>query len=266
MSSWGGNRIHFREQRRHIIQQPTINTFKPHYYTKEISFNDTYNSTILKINDFIITNKEALITFVIPSINRYTLEYTLQSLINQSVNNWNAIIIFDGCEPVDTNLLDLLSDKRFLYISINKTGILKDITHGAAGFVRNIAISIVQSQWVGFVDDDDTLTPYYTEKLLEEIEITPSSDLIVFRMIDKHIVYPQAYVNNIELGRVGISFCYKTQLFQKGFEFTQSEQEDFDLLNRIKLARHRITISPYITYLVRNSNVISNNMRRVIIN
>ena len=39
------------------------------------------------------------ITFIIPTIGRPTLSKSIESLINQTNKNWEAIIIFDGIKP-----------------------------------------------------------------------------------------------------------------------------------------------------------------------
>ena len=57
-----------------------------------------------------------IITFIIPTIGRTTLTRTVNSLINQTNSEWNAIIIFDGIEKIE------FPDKRITSISIPKTG------------------------------------------------------------------------------------------------------------------------------------------------
>lgn len=257
---------------RPALNNPPINTtilpilIKPHLYTQEISFNNTYDDTIKRIDTFNENNKDAFITFIIPTINRPTLYAALQSINNQVLTNWKAIVIFDGCEPTDPEILKILSNIRFLYITINKQGVFKDKTHGAAGFVRNIAMSIVNTPWTGFLDDDDKILPNYTQHLLEEIKISPSAELILFRMVDKTQVLPPDYMIDIKFGYIGISFCFKTTLFQEGFKFIQSGQEDFDFINSIKNAKKKIVISPFITYIVRDSGTLNVKFRRITIN
>jgi len=218
------------------------------------------------IEQFNNNNTDALITFIIPTINRNTLSRALLSLQNQTITNWKAIIIFDGCKPTDTKLLELLSNNRFVYISVNKIGVLKNIIHGTAGFVRNIGMNLVKTPWIGFLDDDDYLLPNYTQHLLQEIEINPKVDLILFRMIDNDTILPPDYITDIQFRYVGISFCYKTSLFQEGYKFTQSEKEDFELIDTIKNAQKKIVISPFITYIVRDSDIIYDTLKRIIIN
>jgi glycosyltransferase involved in cell wall biosynthesis len=284
MSSWSNRSI--KKKVPHIIHNDNNKSPEPvpnicvvsdniivsainYIYCKDIALNNTYEDTLNRIEIFNKKNNDEHITFIIPTINRRTLSNALVSLINQSVTNWKAIIVFDGCTPTDRKLLELLSDSRFLYISINKLGTLKDSIgiHGTAGYVRNIGMSLVTTPWIGFLDDDDTLCPNYTAELIKEIMLTPQVDLIIFRMIDDNKIYPPNNINTIISGLFGISFCFKTQLYQEGFKFKQSGLEDYYLLKDIQDTNHKIVISPNITYNVRNSTIIDNtDLVRVIIN
>ena len=62
------------------------------------------------------------ITIIIPSIGRETLKNSIQSLLNQTLNKWNAIIIYDGCKNILDS--DLLNDKRISYYEIEKMDLL----------------------------------------------------------------------------------------------------------------------------------------------
>jgi glycosyltransferase involved in cell wall biosynthesis len=241
-----------------------------HNYTKEISYKDSYDETLLRIYRFNNQHQDALITFIIPTLNRNSLKRSLYSILKQNITNWKAIIIFDGCEPTDLELSLLLDNSRFLYLSIQRLGYEHEI-HNTAGYVRNIGMSLVTTPWIGFVDDDDMILPNYIDRLIEEIRITPTTHLIVFRMIDTEHIIPQYDITDIILCHVGISFACKTSLFKEGFVFEQSEKEDYTFIKNIQNAKKKIVISPYITYIVRNSiyNINYNNLKllnRIIIN
>ena len=44
-----------------------------------------------------------IITFIIPTIGRLSLNDTINSLINLENKNWKALIIFDGIKRSDRN-------------------------------------------------------------------------------------------------------------------------------------------------------------------
>jgi glycosyltransferase involved in cell wall biosynthesis len=243
------NPVSFPSSSSSILPPPPL-----YHYRKEFAYQHTYESTLEKIKLFQENHNNDIITFIIPTINRNTLSNTLLSLLDQTFPNWRCIIIFDGCEPKDISLLSLLdNDKRFLYFSINRLGTEQAI-HNSAGFVRNIGMNLVKTPWIGFVDDDDILLPNYIEKFMEEFTITPFCDVILFRMVQQNRIIPSYEQKNIVEGDVGISFVCKTSLIQEGYLFTQSIIEDFTFLKKLELAGKKIILSPYTTYLVRNSS------------
>jgi hypothetical protein len=197
-------------------------------------------SRISKINNF-KTLKDG-ITFIIPTIGRETLKYTVKSLQNLNVQNWKAIILFDGVKPT----LEI-EDNRFKIVTLKKIGKLN-----YAGNVRNQGIKMADTKWIGFVDDDDTLLPNYLD-IFKDIVDKSDPDVIIFRMLnsDGRILPPQKdtdfYINN-----VGISFCLqKKHMIENNIWFTPSSGEDFDLLNKLRNANKKIIISKDIAYIVR---------------
>jgi glycosyltransferase involved in cell wall biosynthesis len=227
-------------------------------FDEVLAYPNTYESTFSRINDFTQTNSDALITFVIPSINRATLSRTLNSILRQTKSNWKAIIVFDGCEPTDESLLSLLQDSRFLYVPIKRTGSQENIFHGQAGFVRNIGMQFVHTPWIGFIDDDDVIIPTYMERFEEELQITPYADVISFKMICDSEIFPPVNYPHITQNTIGISFTMKSSLIKEGFGFKQSTSEDFGLLNDLQHAQKAIVLSPFITYLVRDAPFMEN--------
>ena len=187
------------------------------------------------------------VTFIIPTIGRETLSLTLQSLKNQTITNWKAIVIFDGIEP---NISE--SDPR---ITIIKTPIKLGQGYNSAGLVRNYGIKFVNTEWVAFVDDDDSITPNYIESFLSELWLDP--DVIIFRMTMDDRVCPSIDSTNFFIKNVGISFAVKTELVSK-FIFIPSIEEDFEFLDKVRLKKYKIVLSPYITYTVNKYNSINN--------
>lgn len=189
--------------------------------------------------------KNAKITFIIPSINRPSLHRTIDSLIRQKNPNWKAIIIFDG---VKSNIK--IADNRFSIININKIG-----KRNNAGEVRNIAIKEIDTEWCGFVDDDDMLLNNYVELFYEYITNENYLDVILFRMKKSKRIIPEYNKNNLiwtKNGNVGISFCSKTDILKK-YKFIPSNTEDFNLIDRLNKNKKKIMISDKITYLVNDT-------------
>lgn len=192
-------------------------------------------------------NNNAIVTFIIPTIGRETLSKTLESLINQTNPNWKAIIVFDGMPSNIEN-----SDERICIIESQKLG----EGHNSAGLVRNHGITFADTEWVAFVDDDDSLSPKYVDTLINESSTFVLADIIIFRMLEKDgvTILPELSTNAFYETKVGISFSVKKKLFEEGCVFTPSLIEDFCYLNEAMNRHYKIMISPYIRYFVRNYN------------
>ena len=211
-------------------------------------------STVLKSEidcpmkgDFSFDIKTKLVTFIVPSIGRKSLNTALQSIVNTESNAWKALIIFDGFKPENLPV-DTIKHDDIKSVCIPKVGF-----KNCAGKVRNHGIQLCDTEWVAFLDDDDQITQDYLYRFQQEIKLHPNADTIVFRMLNSKTqdIFPP--LNGISrVGSVGISFAVKTKLFkQKGIEFHPSPWEDFSLLQDIFQSGFIVHLSNYITYLVR---------------
>ncbi len=192
------------------------------------------------------------ITFIIPTIGRKSLYETLKSLITQNDKDWNAIVIFDG---IDIN--ELIIDDRIIYIKTDKLGKI-DIKNNS-GLVRNYGMKYIndnklKTEWIGFVDDDDCLSNTYINKLKEEIEITKTMEVCIFRMVYQNgHVLPLKTDKNIYRGKVGISFAIKSKISNK-ILFYNNPFEDYIFLKELQVKKYKIVISSYITYFVNSTS------------
>jgi len=75
----------------------------------------------------------------------------LNSVINQTYDNWEAIVI-DNCSTDNTDeILKSLADSRIKVLKIQN--------EGSIGKSRNLAIKNAAGEWVAFLDSDDLWTP-----------------------------------------------------------------------------------------------------------
>ncbi len=103
-----------------------------------------------------IKNAAPLVSVVIPSYNhaRY-LGRALQSLIDQTYTNWNAIIVDNHSTDNTDEVVASFSDFRISYFKIHNGGVI--------GASRNVGICASRGEWIAFLDSDDWWKP---EKLL----------------------------------------------------------------------------------------------------
>jgi glycosyltransferase involved in cell wall biosynthesis len=199
------------------------------------------------------------ITFIIPTIGRNTLLNSLNCLKNQTIPKWSAIVIFDGIKSNIENY-----DTRIKIIEIDKMG----IGENSAGNVRNYGISLVQTKWIAFLDDDDLIEDDYIETFYKELKLYPSIDVLIFRMYSKNRIIPKINTDNFYLCDVGISFIIKKEICDNNILFKPDGAEDFLFLNEIRENNYEIMISPYVKYFVKNKNLLKKNIygNRVFIN
>lgn len=205
-----------------------------------------------------------LVTFIIPTKGRDTLNRTLASLFNLTQQqNWRAIIVADGVD------VSAAADTRVMVAKIPRTGASN---HGA--LLRNFGLMRADTEWVGYVDDDDTLAPTYIQRLQEELQLTPSAEAVIFRMLtnsssDSLRVLPLPHHTDFKAGYVGISFAMKRQMYLQGFLFVPGSYEDFRMLDTLRLHKKKMVMSKHVTYFVKSSPVpglFANVTARAIIN
>jgi len=197
-----------------------------------------------------------MIGFVTPSIARESLRYTIKSVKEQTNPNWKLYIGFDGkkYEDVDSSLL--VGEHKINYFFINEKLGVETNFHGNAGQVRNCIIQNFiddDIEWLGFVDDDDTISKDYVATFNREKELF-NFDCCVFRMrYDKlsSRIIPPVGMNEIRQNYVGISFVVNKNFIKtNNINFHNSNSEDFDYLKSISNAGGKIHISDHILYNV----------------
>jgi glycosyltransferase involved in cell wall biosynthesis len=104
---------------------------------------------------------EPLISIVTPTFNRPSwLNITLQSLLNQTYQKWEVIVVNDRGTNV-SSVVEKFQDKRMRYFENEKN-------IGLAA-TRNVAMSLAKGDYFVFLDDDDILLPLSLEIRLEQL-------------------------------------------------------------------------------------------------
>jgi len=197
--------------------------------------------------EYVIAKEKKIVTFVVPSLGRDSLEKTVKSLQDQTLDSWQCIIIFDGVKcPVSATWC---GDSRIIYIETSKKG-TSDNRHGNGGLVRNMGLPHVITKYTAFLDDDDYLDPIYVETINKDI----GSDMGIvlrMRMPSGKIVPPVEMGNQIVLGHVGISYVIRTdRIRENNICFVNSNSEDFDFLDKILKTGAIIKVSDKVLYTV----------------
>lgn len=133
--------------------------------------------------------------------NEKTIKRTLKSIMDQTHLDWHCILIDDS--STDNSVEEIINfinaDKR---ISLKKRSDYSDIK--GANCCRNIGLKFCKSNWVIFVDADDTLAPNCLYKRSKDILRFPYKDIYMFKT---------AVVN--EFGEILWDFVCPTQEVKK---------------------------------------------------
>lgn len=91
------------------------------------------------------------------------LAQSIESVINQTVSDWELIIVDDG----STDSSPAICDE---YAARDSRIIVRHIENSGMSVARNIAISLSRGKYIGFVDSDDWVEPDMFAQLINTIE------------------------------------------------------------------------------------------------
>lgn len=105
-------------------------------------------------------NNQPLVSIIIPTYDRKDfLKLTLESILSQTYQNFEVIVIDDGTPNDDTDLLCQKFDK-VIYIKIPNSG--------GPATPRNVGIRRAKGKYIAFVDDDDL---WFSHKLQKQVDV-----------------------------------------------------------------------------------------------
>ena len=191
-----------------------------------------------------------LVSFIIPTLGRWSLRRTLESLVAQNDDDWEALVMVDaGADLYAMEYADLGEKISFWFPPVT----------GSAGLLRNEGVRLAQGMWVAWVDDDDWIDEDYVSLLSDHIH-EEDPDVVVFRMLDPRLGVLPRPDNVLTRGPVGISYALRRDVMLN-YQFIAENttgpletwrHEDITLLNAVKDDGYEIYLSPFVTYYVRN--------------
>lgn len=217
-----------------------------------------------------------MISIIVPAYNcSRWLEETVASVISQTYENWEMLII-DDCSSDDTGQISkrlAASDDRIRCISTDY--------HSGPAAVRNIGLGEARGNYIAFIDGDDLWPKYSLEYLLKGLEesgafilcgnLVRVSDNRSQRLLSKlNRYYKTGKLNKLKkyktispeegmeatLYQRGVEGSlggklYKREIFE-GLAFKEGElYEDLNLFYRILLNCRNIAVSQMPVYLYR---------------
>jgi glycosyltransferase involved in cell wall biosynthesis len=184
------------------------------------------------------------ISVIIPTLNRpILLKRAIQSVLNQTFQDFEIIVVDDGSTEPCKNIVSDFSDQRLKYLYQKNRGL---------SAARNVGLSIAECQYIAYLDDDDQFLPFKLENQINLIEQNPQIGVILggFQMVDPEDRLlgestPWKYhdPNNILTWLLGCPTIPSLPLFRRdwldkinGFDEALSIEEDIDLWLKLSLA------------------------------
>ena len=163
-------------------------------------------------------------TIIIPTYNRaHLISRAINSLIKQTYNNWEVIIVDNYSNDNTENIIKNFQDNRLIFKKIEHTGIVARSL--------NLGLKLAKGEWIGFLDSDD----WYALNKLETCvkNINNNVDLIHH---DLKIVYNNLsfFKNKIMKGQQLTKPVINDLLLNGSRIFHSSVVVRKNLLNRIK--------------------------------
>lgn len=111
-----------------------------------------------------------LVSVVMPAYNQADyIRDAINSVLNQSYQNWELIVVDDGSPDNVAEVVGSFSDTRIRFIHTENRGV---------SAARNLAISKANAEYILPLDADDTIEPSYMEKCIDRFLTHPSTDVV----------------------------------------------------------------------------------------
>ncbi len=208
-----------------------------------------------------------LISVIVPLYNgEKTIRETVKSILNQSLQNFELIIINDGSQDASLEMVSNFQDSRIKVFSYPNSGI---------STTRNRGISHATGEYISFIDADDLWTPNKLESQLKALQENPKA-AVAYSWSD-HInefgqplnrgsymtvngdVYPKILL--IDFIANGSNPLIRREALMEvgGFDESLSTSADWDMWVRLAARYHFVAVpSPQILYRISGSSMSSN--------
>jgi len=114
---------------------------------------------------------QELVSIIVPTYNRsHLIGEAIQSVIDQSYENWELIIVDDGSTDDTRKRVEEFKDDRIRYYFIEHSGII--------GNVRNVGLRYVRGDYIAFLDSDDIWLPNKLDYQLSLLKKYPHTSFV----------------------------------------------------------------------------------------
>jgi hypothetical protein len=194
------------------------------------------------------SSSSPLITVRIATYNKTAelINTAIKSVLNQTYQNFEIIVVGDGCGDEVGARIEELKDARIRYVNFRNRSLYPEVDHyrwmvaGSPGM--NEGANLAKGTWIAPLDDDDEFSPDHLEKLLA-VALSSRSEL-VYGALDQ---YNQVTGKTVRIwsNPPKISqFSFQGAIYMKCLSFFEYDQQswvmrepgDWNLCRRMQLA------------------------------
>jgi len=204
--------------------------------------------------------KTSLLSIIIPVYNdEKTIKQTIESVLNQTISNFELIIINDGSQDSTGEIISSIKDDRLKIFSYPNGGVNR---------ARNRGLSHASGDYIAFLDADDLWHRDKLEFQLNALQANPQAAVAYswtdyidesgqFLRRGNHItlngnVYPQLLLTDFLENGSNVLICRKAFDTVGQFDESLTQAEDWDMWLRLA-ARYPFVAVPYPHILYRVS-------------
>ena len=154
-------------------------------------------------------NNNTKISIIIPTYNgkKYIRE-TIESVINQTWQNWELIIMDDGSEDNTCEIISAIEDPRIHLYKAGRIGII--------GRLVNMGLEKVSGELIAFLGHDDLWAPTKLAKQVEALQNYPAAGFCVtggynFQKINEPVEYFYKQREGIRFDNL-LDACFKSEV------------------------------------------------------
>lgn len=164
------------------------------------------------------------------------LDFCLQSLLNQTIEDYEIITVDD--KSTDSSLERLrIWEKKYPH----KIKIIASPENKRQGGAKNLGLEAAAGTWIGFIDSDDWVAPNMFEKLLSKAQET-GADIVGcdYTLVQEQTMVPGRYSHNNSLDQTGIADRQRQQkmILDPGSMVIKIYHRDIFFRNSIRFPEH----------------------------
>lgn len=223
------------------------------------------HSTIISKTIIRERKNKPIISVIIPCYNSAEfLRETLDCLKNQTLDDWECIVVNDGSTDNSLNILIGYAQKDSRYKYINK------INEGPA-IARNTAIAVSTGKYILPLDADDLIAPTYAEKAIKYLEEHPNTKLVYCQCEffgDKEGIWNLPHYNYNDFIYNNCIFCsciYRRKDYDKTIGYNPNMKlmdEDWDFLLSLLGPDDEVYCIPEPLFFYRQHGITRNRSKR----